>query len=220
MASPPDRFGRVILRAMFTGIIQAVGRIQTRQVHSQGVRLLIDSRGWDPGAAPGDSICVQGCCLTFAPGDADPAGLLGFDVVPETLSRTSLGRLEVGHRVNLEASLTPSTPMGGHFVQGHVEGLGKVIAVDQSDGYRLRVQLDAELTSCVIPKGSIAIEGVSLTVASVEPKSNQFDVALIPTTLAHTTLGELKAGDPVNLETDMLVRAVVHVMQMNRTPSA
>ena len=173
----------------------------------------------DPGetpvaAAPGDSVCVNGVCLTLAPGEGGGGGVLAFDVITETLNRSSLGSLAVGHRVNLETSVTPTTPMGGHFVQGHVDAVGIVHRIDDTPAeWRLTVKAPASVMPFVIPKGSITIDGISLTLASVDVANETFSVAIIPTTLRLTNLGERRVGDRVNLESDMLIRGVVHWLQ-------
>lgn len=193
---------------MFTGIIQSKGRIATIAPNAFGIRLTVDISGWRPIVSPalGDSVCVQGVCLTI--GSQTP-NQMTFDVIAETLSKTSLGKCQAGRLVNLELSLTPSTPMGGHFVQGHVDGVGQVIQVQSSESeWRIAIRPPVDLMDYIVPKGSIAIDGVSLTLASVQ--QDRFEVALIPTTLHLTTLGELKAGDPVNLETDIVSKTIVH----------
>jgi riboflavin synthase len=139
--------------------------------------------------------------------------MLRFDVVPETLARTTLGGLAAGSRVNLERAATAATLMGGHVVQGHVEGVGEVRAVRTEGEWRVTIKVPNELMPCITPKGSIAVEGVSLTVASVDVTASTLDVALIPTTLEVTTLGGLKPGSRVNLETDIMARTIVHYMR-------
>ena len=154
---------------------------------------------------------MNGVCLTHAPKAGSSPESLTFDVIRETLNRSNLGRLTVGAPVNLEPSLTPETPMGGHFVQGHVDGIATITHRQESEE-ECRVTISAEfsLMQYVVPKGSIAIDGVSLTVASAHPKANTFTVALIPTTLNSTTLGKLQVGDCVNLETDLIAKTIVH----------
>lgn len=220
---------------MFTGIIEQMGRIHTLRPAQAGpgaglgagvMELLVDASGWGRDFASGESVAVNGCCLTLVPrgglggesGGELGGGLLRFDVVPETLAKTSLGGLKPGARVNLERAATASTLLGGHVVQGHVEGVGRVTRVMTTPEWRVTVRVPegeggAELMPCITPKGSIAIEGVSLTIASVDVGASTFDVALIPTTLAKTTLEGLREGDPVNLETDILARTVVHYLR-------
>ena len=204
---------------MFTGLIQALGTVRSVDQRDFGVRFVIDPGEWEYQPREGDSVAVNGCCLTvISPdraGDDLATGLMAFDVIPETLAQTTLGRLEPGHRVNLEHAARADTLLGGHVVQGHVDGLGEVSLVANTNGeYRIRVSASDEIMQCVAPKGSIAIEGVSLTVAAVEePDSGTpswFEVALIPTTLEWTNLQDRAAGDTVNLESDILARQAVH----------
>lgn len=147
---------------------------------------------------------------------SDRAGQLAFDVVAETLARTTLGELRAGDRVNLEPAATPTTLLDGHLVQGHIEGVGRVVQVQSqaSDDYRVTIEPPPDLMPCLAPKGSVAIDGVSLTIAGVT--DHTFEVALIPTTLAQTTLGVLQVGDHVNLESDIIARTVVHVLERTR----
>lgn len=195
---------------MFTGIIQAKGRIDRLEPNAFGMRLLVDPAGWSYQPSPGDSIAVNGVCLTYAPQSARP-GHFAFDVIKETLAQTNLGSLQTGDLVNLESCLTPTTPMGGHFVQGHIDGMGRVAAVyDGSDEWRTTIEVSPALMPYIVPKGSITIDGISLTIASVEMSKHQFTVALIPTTLELTCLGDRAVGDTVNLETDIIARTVVH----------
>jgi len=208
---------------MFTGIIQARGSIASLQPNAFGARLLIDRGHWPYQPTRGDSIAVNGVCLTHAPSSdapgADPT-LLCFDVIRETLSRTNLGSLRVGDQVNLESSMRADTPIAGHFVQGHVDAVGKIADIHSGkDEYRLTVAVEPAVMPFIVPKGSIAIDGVSLTIASAPGStgSNSFTVALIPTTLDLTTLGTHHIGDTVNIETDMIVRSVVHVLTLQGT---
>ncbi len=201
---------------MFTGLVQAVGKFVQVEPRPAGARLLIDPLDWSHTPAAGDSICVSGCCLTVAsPPSSSPAGSrtpLAFDLVHETLRLTTLGRLARGSPVNLEHAVTPTTLMGGHVVQGHVDGVGEVTHIRNDGEYRLRILppggARGGLIQSIVPKGSIAVDGVSLTIASVG--EGTFEVALIPTTLERTTLGRLRAGDGVNLETDLIAKTVVH----------
>ena len=200
------------MRSMFTGIVQAKGRVAAIETNAFGARLLIDRRAWDPAKykpVHGDSVCISGVCLTVVEVDDRT---LAFDVIAETLAKSKLGSLRVGSQVNLEGSLTLNTPLGGHFMQGHVDGVGTVAKVHNgADEWRLTVQLPNALMEAVVPKGSVAIDGVSLTIARVQ--DDQFDVALIPTTLALTTLVDCKVGDPVNIETDIIAKTVVNYLR-------
>lgn len=196
---------------MFTGIIQAIGTVLRLEARPFGVRLTVNPHGWDAHCKPGDSISVAGCCLTLVEDSlVTPPAELSFDVVSETLRMTTLSQIRVGGRVNLEASATPQTALGGHLVQGHVDGIGQILATSQTGEFRLRIGLEETLMSYVVPKGSIAIDGVSLTVATVSPSDRWFEVALIPTTLERTTLGTLAVGAVCNIETDIVARTLVH----------
>lgn len=190
---------------MFTGIVESVGTITRVTAESGGRRLGIDVGARAEECKLGASVCVSGVCLTVA-NVALP--VLEFDVVAETLGKSTLGDLTVGARVNLERSLRVGDRLDGHFVQGHVDGQAKVArVVSSSGGHVVWFAPDSSLMPYIIPKGSIAIDGVSLTVAAVEGAA--FSVALIPTTLAETTFSDLRVGDRVNLETDIIVRAIV-----------
>jgi len=204
-----------MLLSVFTGLIQAVGRIAAIEPRPAGARLVVDPLGWDHRPSPGDSIAVNGCCLTVAGSPDSASGAMAFDVVAETLSKTTLGSLRAGGRVNLEHAVRADTLMGGHFVQGHVDGVARVARVQavESD-WRLTLLPPAELLDSIVPKGSVTLQGVSLTVADLV--DGGFQVALIPTTLRLTTLGELSAGDAVNIEADMLAKTVVHFLSRQR----
>ena len=178
---------------MFTGIVREVGRV----VSFDGSRLVVDAKAT---VAQGDSVAIDGVCLTAVDG-------LAFDVVAETLSRTTLGALKAGDQVNIEPALRAGDPLGGHYVQGHVDGVGTV----RSIGELFWFDAPAELNRYVVEKGSIAVEGTSLTVAAIDDAG--FAVALIPHTLAVTTLGELAPGESVNLETDVLAKYVERLLR-------
>jgi len=186
---------------MFTGLVQGLGRIVGVDRSDDGVRLTI-SADFALGAAEGDSIAVNGVCLTAVEPGEDS---FSADVMNETLRRSSLGAVEQGDRVNLELPLRAHDRLGGHFVQGHVDGLGTVAAVEP-DGFARRIRVAAEpgLLRYVVEKGSIAIDGVSLTVASVDDES--LTVSLIPETLERTNLGVAEPGATVNLEVDVLAK--------------
>lgn len=195
--------------AVFTGIVQHMGRVEGLETVEHGRVLSVDASGWGYRPQPGDSISVSGCCLTLnGPPDG---GRLGFDVVPQTLEVTTLGDVKAGDLVNLEPALTASSLMGGHIVQGHVDGVGVVRRVARAPERRLRVEAAPALLEYILDKGSIALEGVSLTVAGRGPE--WFEVALVPTTIQRTTLGNLGEGARVNLETDYLVKAVVSYLR-------
>ncbi len=198
---------------MFTGLVQAKGRVAGVEARGGGVRLLVEPLAWDHIPSPGDSVCVSGCCLTLV--ERAETGCLAFDVIPETLSKTTLGEIRVGDGVNLEHACRADTLMGGHFVQGHVDDVGEVLAVETRGGEHLvRVRVPDALAAYLVPKGSVCVDGVSLTIAHTSPTDSCFEVALIPETLARTTLGGLAAGARVNIECDQLVKAVVHSLRL------
>ncbi|MEM6855219.1 MAG: riboflavin synthase [Planctomycetota bacterium] len=197
---------------MFTGIVQTQGQIRTLTPNEFGAKLTVDRGQMTPETTPvahGDSICVSGVCLTAIDITDDT---LSFDVIAETLAKTKLGDLAEGDTVNLEPAVTPHQPLGGHFMQGHVDGVGEIVAVlDTPEEWRTTVRPPAELMRYIVPKGSVAIDGVSLTLASVT--ADTFDVALIPETLERTTLGTQREGTRVNLEADILAKTVVHTVE-------
>jgi riboflavin synthase len=171
--------------------------------------LSIEAPAWTECPSDGDSISVNGCCLTVVTASILPEGGFGldFDVVPQTLDLTTLGSLSAGQAVNLETAVTAQTLMGGHLVQGHVDGVAEVQSVEDRGGeVRVRIKPSVNFMELIVPQGSVTLAGVSLTVAEII--DGAFEVALIPTTLQQTTLGELKAGDSINLETDHLLKAV------------
>jgi riboflavin synthase len=193
---------------MFTGIVRELGVVETADGGPEGMRLRIRAREAAAQAAVGDSVALSGVCLTVTEVSGDA---LWFDAVPETLERTSLARLRAGDMLNIEPALRAGEPLGGHIVQGHVDGVGRVLAVPrEGDAARLEVEAPPELLRYCVEKGSICVEGVSLTVAALAPRS--FTVALIPHTLKVTTLGELAPGDEVNLEVDVLAKYVERLL--------
>ncbi len=196
---------------MFTGLIQTVGIIRERLETDAGVRLVVDPGPWDERFSAGESIAVDGCCLTLV--EREKAGELLFDVIPETLSLTTIGDLHPGHRVNLERSATPTTLLGGHIVQGHVDGIAEVESIKTEGEYRIRFHLLESLMPYLTPKGSIAVSGVSLTLAAVDVEQSAFEVALIPTTLDETNLADLKPGSCTNIECDAMAKTVVHYVK-------
>jgi riboflavin synthase alpha subunit len=186
---------------VFTGIVRERGRVLSADRNGAGVHLRI-AAAETAQAAPGDSIAVSGCCLTVTAADGEA---LEFDAVPETIARTTLGALEPGTEVNLEPALRAGEPLGGHFVQGHVDGRARVTALErEGDGARLRVELPPELSRYCVEKGSLAVDGVSLTIAALH--EDAVEIALVPFTLEHTTLGALGPGDEVNVEVDLLAK--------------
>src|SRR5215207_7008866 len=185
---------------MFTGLVQCLATVCEVRAAAPGRQLRIAAPQIAAEAKLGDSIAVNGCCLTAVEIASD---LIAFDAGPETLSRTNLGSLQPGDRVNIEASLRVGDSLGGHYVTGHVEAVGTVDArQDDRDWSTFWFRFPRELGRYLVPKGSVAVDGVSLTVVEVE--AERFSVQLIPHTLAATTLGFKDAGAAVNLETDML----------------
>lgn len=192
---------------MFTGIVQATGRVAGLLPIAPGLRIDIDVTGWGFVPAVGDSISVDGCCLTVV----EVAGnLWTFEAIPETLGKTTLGGWQIGKRVNLEHAATASTFLGGHVVQGHVDGVGTVVGVQEGPDWRVRVRPGDGLMPYMVPKGSVALAGVSLTLAEVSVAEGWIEVALIPATLERTNLGELRAGDGVNVEADAMAKTMIH----------
>jgi riboflavin synthase len=193
--------------AMFTGLIEGIGVVRQVQPAVDEVRLTIEvpaAMTGDGAARLGDSVAINGCCLTVVEIDGRA---WSFQAGKETLSRTNLGRLRVGDAVNLERALPATGRFGGHVVQGHVDGVGTVRAIEpHGDWIDMAFDLPAELAKQLVPKGSVAVDGVSLTV--VDATATGFSVALIPHTLAETTLGQRKPGDAVNIETDILGKYV------------
>ncbi len=187
---------------MFTGLVEELGEVVAVDRLHDAVRLRVRGSAVTADARVGDSIAVNGTCLTVV--DVDDSQFTA-DVMNETLVRTSLRGVEPGRRVNLERPVRLSDRLGGHLVQGHVDGTGTVLARVHSDSWDVvRVSLPSLLARYVVEKGSIAVDGVSLTVSAVTP--DWFEVSLIPTTLAATTLGLVAVGDPVNLEVDVLAK--------------
>jgi riboflavin synthase len=193
---------------MFTGIVREVGTVRSVEGGFEGVRLSLEAPRTAAQTTIGDSVSVAGVCLTVtASGD----GTLAFDAVPETLRRSSLGRLRPGARVNLEPAVRAGEPLGGHIVQGHVDGVGRVQSVEaEGEGLRVFVEAPPELLRYLVEKGSVCVEGVSLTVA--ELADDAFGVALVPHTLSETTLGNLAPGDDVNVEVDVLAKYVERLL--------
>jgi riboflavin synthase len=199
---------------VFTGIVERLGKVTSARDRSGGRELTIapvertDTPRWKP-VVLGESVSVSGVCLT-----ASRVGRAGreasFDVVPETLSRTTIGRLRTGDTVNLERSLLVGDPLGGHFVTGHVDGLGKVLARSvEGDQVLFRIGAPPDLLALMIPKGSVAVDGISLTVVEVDGPGRWFSFVAIPHTLEWTTLGRKRVRDEVNLEADALGKWVI-----------
>jgi len=197
---------------LFTGIVEAVAPVVSIEPGRGGARLVVEAPGLSSEVKLGDSVAVNGCCLTVV---ANASGRLHFDAVQETLERTSIGDLRPGARANLERAVRADARLDGHVVQGHVDGTGRVRALERrDDDVRFAVSCDEEITRYLVPKGSVAIDGVSLTVVSLSDAG--FDVALIPHTLAETNLGDRSPGDRVNLEADVLGKYVVRYLERTR----
>ena len=196
---------------MFTGIVEEVGRISRIEQHGENRRITIEASSTPKELKTGDSVAVSGVCLTSL--DIRPNSFCA-DLAPETWVRTSFSRVKEGARVNLELPMKADGRFGGHIVQGHVDGVGKLIAFDRipdSENWWLHVEIPQELDKYVVYKGSIAIEGISLTVARLDDR--RCTVAIIPHTVEMTNLGSLKPGDPVNLETDLIAKYVEKMMR-------
>jgi riboflavin synthase len=187
---------------VFTGIVRELGEVVSVDGGRDGIRLVIRAPATASSTAVGDSISIGGACLTAVDvGD----GTIALDAVPETLARTTLGSLSSGAAVNIEPALRVGDPLGGHFVQGHVDAVGRVRSLEpEGEGARVWVEAPPEILRYCVEKGSIAVEGVSLTIAALEEEA--FAVALVPHTLQATTLGTLRPGDDVNLEADLLAK--------------
>lgn len=189
---------------MFTGLVETQGTVERLETRGPGVRLYVRAHSVADDAQLGDSIALNGCCLTVVERNGD---LLAFDAGTETLGRTNLGRLAAGSRVNLERSLRVGDRLGGHYVTGHIDATGALDErIDEGEWSKFWFRAPPALTRQMVSKGSIAVDGVSLTLVDVE--AERFSVALIPHTLEVTTLGQLQPGDPVNLETDLLAKYV------------
>lgn len=198
---------------MFTGIVQAVGKIRSRETRGEDMRMVIATGGLDLATVKiGDSIAVNGVCLTAVTLEADA---FAADVSGETLARSSLGALKDGDPVNLELALTLATPLGGHLVSGHVDGLGEVLE-RRLDGRseRFRIRAPDRLARYIAEKGSICVDGVSLTINAVD--GSAFDVNIVPHTLVATTLGDFRPGRKVNLEVDLIARYLERLMLGDR----
>jgi len=202
---------------MFTGIVQQLGTIAAREARGDGARLTVRAEGgFLVGVSTGDSIAVNGCCLTVVALGADR---FEADCSKETLALTTLGALDAGARVNLERALTLATPLGGHLVAGHVDGVGEVtsFAAEGSDaaaGQRLELKVPEALARYLARKGSIAVDGVSLTVNAVGADS--FSCTIVPHTLAHTNFAGYRVGSRVNLEVDLMARYAERLLEMRR----
>lgn len=201
---------------MFTGIVEEIGRIKNVQRGAKSITFCIEASKVLEDTKIGDSICTNGVCLTvtYISPAAEGKGWFKADVMPETIRKTSMAKLQVGSQVNLERALTLNTRLGGHIVSGHVDGVGHVVRKEQDDiAIWLWIECDANLMRYIIPKGSVTLQGVSLTVAKVE--ATRFAVSLIPHTQEETTLHASVVGDVVNIETDIIAKYVEKLMVTN-----
>ena len=193
---------------MFTGIIEELGRVRSIERRGEGVRVTVEARVVTEGTREGDSVAVNGVCLTALDVRRDS---FAADGSRETLERSTLGRLRAGSAVNLERAVTPSTRLGGHLVQGHVDARGRFLSAEEHGGsWTVRVGFPAEVARYLVFKGSVAVEGISLTVAALA--EDHFEIAVIPKTWAVTNLSALRAGDPVNLEADIIAKYVERIL--------
>ena len=193
---------------MFTGIVRELGTLVSTDAVGAGRSLVVRAAETAAGASVGDSVAVSGCCLTATRLDGDR---ISFAAVPETIARTTLGRLQADDRVNVESAVRAGEPLGGHYVQGHVDGVGRVQSVEaEGDGLRVFVEAPDDVLRYCVEKGSVTVDGVSLTVA--ELADDAFAVALVPHTLEATTLSELAPGREVNIEVDVLAKYVERLL--------
>ena len=197
---------------MFTGIIEELGRVRSLERRGEGARLVIEASTVTVDTQEGDSISVNGVCLTAIDVRADS---FAADGSRETLQRSTLGRLRAGSPVNLERAVTPSTRLGGHIVQGHVDGRGRFLSAEEHGGsWTLRIGYPKELARYFVFKGSVTVEGISLTIAALA--DDYFEIAIIPKTWAVTNLSHLRAGDEVNLEADIIAKYVERILTVGR----
>lgn len=199
---------------MFTGLVQEVGTVEKLVEHESSIEILFDAGRLSKQIKIGDSISVNGVCLTATKND----DAVRVDVMIQTLRLSSLGGLLPGSKINLELAVLPVERLGGHLVQGHVDGVGRVIAREPGERWeRLLVSIPINLMKYVVAQGSIAIDGVSLTVGSIDDASSQIEIWLIPETLSKTILGLLKVGDHVNIEVDVLAKYVERLLNTGRS---
>lgn len=203
---------------MFTGIVEELGTVESIEEQADAMRLTVRGPVVVADARPGDSIAVDGCCLTVTAHDAET---FTADVMKETLDKTALGALRPGSRVNLERAATLQTRMGGHLVQGHVDAVGDVAGRSPSEHWEVvEITLPPDLAPYLVPKGSITVDGVSLTVVGVDDERGSFTVSLIPETLERTTLGRKSTGEPVNLEVDVVAKYVERMLGTRFAPTS
>ena len=193
---------------MFTGIIEELGRVRSVELNGENARIVIEARTVTEGTNHGDSIAVNGVCLTALDITADS---FAADVSKETLERSTLGRLRTGAPVNLERAVTPVTRLGGHIVQGHVDARGKFLeAIDHGGSWTVRIGYPREIAPYLVFKGSVSVEGISLTIAALA--DDHFDIAVIPKTWEVTNFSHLQPGDEVNLEADVIAKYVERIL--------
>jgi riboflavin synthase len=198
---------------MFTGLIEEMGTIESVEDRAPGQRIRVRASAVLSDARVGDSLAIDGCCLTVVERDAER---FAVEAVPETLARTTLGDRKAGDRVNLERALRLDQRLGGHLVQGHVDGVGVVRSIArEGDGVRMMIEIPAAIARFVAEKGSLAVDGVSLTVA--RDLGDGCEIALIPHTLSHTTAGSYRAGRRVNLEVDLVARYLARLLDESGT---
>lgn len=200
---------------MFTGIIEELGRVREVEQRGEDARIVIEARTVTEDAKNGDSISVNGVCLTAL--DVKPDSFAA-DVSKETLFRSTLGRLRIGSPVNLERAVTPATRLGGHIVQGHVDATGKFVSSENhGDSWTFRFAYPKEIAQYLVFKGSVAVDGISLTIANLTDE--HFDIAVIPKTLELTNFSALKPGDEVNLESDIIAKYVERILSTADRPT-
>jgi riboflavin synthase len=197
---------------LFTGIIEELGRVRSIVSQGENARIVIEARAVTAGTNHGDSIAVNGVCLTAL--DVTPNSFAA-DVSKETLQRSTLGRLKPDSPVNLERAVTPATRLGGHIVQGHVDATGKFLeAIDHGGSWTVRIAYPREISPYLVFKGSVTVEGISLTIAALA--DDHFDIAVIPKTWQVTNFSQLRPGDEVNLEADVIAKYVERILDFRR----
>jgi riboflavin synthase len=208
LLSPRPRVSASVVDFMFTGIIEELGHMRSIEKRGEGARLVVEARLVIEGTQEGDSIAVNGVCLTAIDVRADS---FSADGSQETLQRSTLGTLRAGSRVNLERAVTPSTRLGGHIVQGHVDGRGRFLnATEHGGSWTVRIAYPPEMARYLVFKGSVAVEGISLTVAALTDE--YFEIAIIPKTWNVTNLSHLRPNDEVNLEADIIAKYVERIL--------
>lgn len=196
---------------MFTGIIEELGRVRSVEMNGANARIVIDARTVVQGTNHGDSIAVNGVCLTALDITANS---FAADISKETLERSTLGRLKRDSPVNLERAVTPATRLGGHIVQGHVDATGKFLgAIDHGGSWTVRIAFPREIAQYLVFKGSVTVEGISLTIAAL--KEDHFEIAVIPKTWEVTNFSQLRPGDEVNLEADVIAKYVERILTVS-----